>query len=288
MHRDFLQQEIIGCIWSASLRRRLKETGRVFTPDELMTLAWKHAPDFEDRLSLLRRVAEVFPEKAAHVQRLEDWQRRSWDAFCSADLHAIYELHIRETPDAYDERYLCADWAAVLHTIDGFWREYEQAEPSTVRYTIVKRLVLERGAPFQEDELGQCLLGPGKRLLRVEMFDGFESGPDRDMPRVDFPVFLPDWSLVQYRQEHSGRLHLGLLLADDGQEGESVTLIPLDAQILWVRDAQEVWWQHCHIDAEQVTLAEEQMQPEWLRAGAADFIAWVRTQRLLGAEQSSE
>ena len=163
---EILQNEIISLLPSESLKTQVRLSETRFSDDDLLAIAYQYAPDFDSRIEWLQRLEACFTgELREYTSRLIRGQQRMLESFTAPDENAVFELHIQETPDAYDERYICKSYDAALRMIPLFYREYEFArETAVTRYTIVKRRILSEKTGFTDDSLGEMELLPGLKV----------------------------------------------------------------------------------------------------------------------------
>ncbi|MBR4308173.1 MAG: hypothetical protein IKT58_01120, partial [Oscillospiraceae bacterium] len=160
------------------MKTRLDEMGYIFTDSELLGIAFHYAPSFAERLRLMGLLAEQCPTVSDHARKCIRWQEVCLERFKAHGENEIYELHIKDTPDAYEERYLCRSYEAALEMIDGFYKEYAFTPDPRASYTVEKRKILDVGQAFEEDALGGCTLRTGKVLVSVDRFpEETEHGP---------------------------------------------------------------------------------------------------------------
>lgn len=137
---DELQRRIVSLIPSTSLKNRIKLTNHRFSDADLLSIAYRYAPDFDARIELLQMLEQHFTgELRDYTSRLIQVQRQMLEVFGEPTENAVFELHIKDTPDAYDERYLCKSFDAAFRIIPLFFKEYDCEENALTRYTIVKR-----------------------------------------------------------------------------------------------------------------------------------------------------
>lgn len=245
MDQQQLQEEILSCIWSADLKKHIKEHSCIFTSAELLSIAYHFAPTYSERLRLLQLLADYAPDVSEFACHCVRFQNACLEQFCQHGDNEVYELRIQDDPDAYEERYLCASYQTALDMIDGFYREYDfLPEKDTVRYVIAKRKVLQAADAFQEDELQTCVLGAGKVLISAEIWRQ-ENDPKDEIEDVEFPAFIPFLSAVRYKKADN-RICRGVCLADDALPSDSCYVIPLDDEMLKSRDYEKRWGYHWH------------------------------------------
>lgn len=245
MNNQRLQQEILSCIWSTDLKNYIREHNYTFTSAELLSIAYYYAPTYAERLRLLQLLADYARDVSELAAKCIHFQNECLEQFCHHRENEVYELRIKDDPDAYEERYLCSSYQTALDMIDAFYREYDFApEKDTVRYVIVKRKVLQSTDAFQEDELQECELGAGKVLISAEIWRD-ENDPKAEIEDVAFPSFIPHLSAVRYRKGE-GSICRGVCLAGDTFPSDSCYVIPLDGEMLKSRDYEKHLGYHWH------------------------------------------
>ena len=241
MNQQQLQQEILSCIWSTDLKNYIKEHNYTFSSTELLSIAYYYAPTYAERL----RLADYAPDVSDFAVQCIRFQDDCLEQFCQHRDNEVYELRIKDDPDAYEERYLCASYQTALDMIDGFYQKYDFAsEKDTVHYVIAKRKVLQATDAFQEDDLQECELMAGKVLISAEIWCD-ENDPKNEMADVEFPSFIPHLSAVRYKKGDSS-ICRGVCLAGDTFPSDSCYVIPLDDEMLKSRDHEKHLGYHCH------------------------------------------
>jgi len=281
MNHEQLQNEILACLPPSDLKEQLKTMHYVFAEKELLAIAFYYAPSFGERLRLLQLLADHAPAVSDHANKCITWQKSCFERFKRHDEDEIYELHIKEQPDAYDERYLCCSYETALEMIDKFYKEYDCAEESPLAtYEIVKRKILRSGQPFAEDWAGECTFSAGKVLLSVTGFAGeSEFGqctsdceaclhPCLSVMDASFPVLIADRAPVRY---YEGGLHYGIHLNfDHAEKLPDLYIIPLDGQM-----PEDGSWPHKHIPCPNAQEIPAEELPSELREKYDRFRAWL-------------
>ena len=241
MNLQQLQNEICACLWSATLKTKLRECGHCFNELELLSIAYNYAPTFEEQLRLMQLLADHGTAEADHAARCIAWQQESLEAFKRKNEHELYELRIKDDPDDWEERYLCASFDAAMEMIHKFRLEYDFAsETELTRYVIQKRIIFQTGQPFSEDGLEECIYGPKNTLISVESPRNFsENGPCPPTcvgcanpcimyTDVCFPPFIEHCSPVRYRT-YEEKIKYGINLSYGRTEHfDSCLIIPMD------------------------------------------------------------
>ena len=106
---DSMQKQILSLLPSEKLKKEITNKSWRFSDRDLRAIAWHYAPDFDARIDLLRLLEQQTEGKLkAYIRRIIETQRQMLAGFKSSDARSVFELHIQETPDSYDERYLCS------------------------------------------------------------------------------------------------------------------------------------------------------------------------------------
>lgn len=289
-----LQNEILSCLWSKDLKNHIAKTAYTFSDTEFLGIVYHFSPTYDERLHLLRLLSDHAPSVSAHAQRCIEWQRELLSSFRHIGENEVYELQIKESQEEIEERFLCASYETALNMIDGYYKEYDfTSETEFVRYTIVKRKVLQPAQAFCPDTLGVCVLGAGKKLLSVDMeSDKTENGPcchiccECQNPCVQdidvcFPAFVPDRAPVRYRLT-DGSLHYGVHLSCSGDEPADVLyIVPLERPDTCGSGANwaDLW--HEHIPGPNVEIISVSSLPEAIQCSYHAFLSWLDKQESL-------
>ena len=248
-----MTEKIIDLLPSADLKRRIRETGFRFSEAEQLQIILDYAETFDQRMEMLGEFASGASTVTAERARFfAAYERELFRRFSGESDGFVYELHIRYSPDAADEKFICASYGSVLECIDRYYEDASRISVLDIRendgskYRIVKRKVYSAGDPFEEDGDSECLLGAYRTLLRVhdlkntldspecraveENYDpskGFEyignscpgctSMCSRWWVEVRYPCFAFDCAIVKYREMYwfpgaGGRIKLGICL----------------------------------------------------------------------------
>ena len=293
-----MTNEIIELLPSADLKAKIKETNHQFTEEELLQIIYSYAPTFDTKLEMLARFAKIAkPDVAALANVYVEHEKNNLAYFLQAEEGVVYELCIKEHPDACEEKYLCASYPAALVCIDCFYEEYADVnakETEKSRYTITKRKIFAEGDIFDEDACAECVLGPNKVLLEVsdykhhvdcdcehECSECKELLPCRGVD-ISYPCFAHNYDIIKYSdyelKEHFG---INVCLNDgkcDGMASEFY-VIPLGSQ-----NVREYRWEdfsdeHEHIELPRATLATLEDLNETERKNYDAFVAFWKSQK---------
>jgi hypothetical protein len=287
-----VKDTILNLLPSRALKSRIREVGYELTEKELLFILFEYAPTFDERLALLERFAETAsPETKETAELIMAWQRRIFDAFRILGEGEVYELHIKDTPDSYDETYLCGSYDAALNYIDLFYEKYATTEKGdSTRYRIEKRRIYT-GKPdqgFDEDYLAECVLDQHKRVLAVD--DDVDNSPygigfcekqecdtcekicwhhGRD---VLFPCFTKNLDLVRF-EDYKGAMRYGINFQWDDAPTDCLCVDPLDSRAVRYHSFENAGDDHDH---PPLPLAEPASIDELDKNMRKDYLAFMK------------
>lgn len=284
--------EIIDLLPSADLKAKIRETDHRFTETQLLQILYRYAPNLHARIDLLERFAGIAsPEVSAQALRYAARERESLSRFMNPDEGFIYELCIKENPDSYEEKYLCATYPAALTCIDRFFEEYADIcthESPETRYSITKRKIFSEGDRFEEDAYAVMELGAGKTILEVSDYRSEEDDGSHELDEdVRFPCFVKHRTLVKYR-DYDGAEHFAVCLCWR-EEGECDGLvdfyyvIPLDCPT--IREHRFHGDGHDHIEAPRIEIASPEELDAVTRKNYFAYLAYLDTQQAAKLER---
>ena len=291
-----MTNEIIELLPSVDLKAKIKDTNHQFTEEELLQIIYRYTPTFEVRLSWLERFSEIAsPAVSALAKVYMEYEQDNFNRFINAPEGFVYELCIKDTPDSYEEKYLCSSYNAALACIDRFYEEYADfaKETEKTRYKIMKRKIFSENGRFEEDAYGICVLGPNKAVIEVSDYknpsdcelDTMCSECKEICPRrcddVYFPCFAHDHAIIQYC-DYEGKDCFGvnLCLRDecDGMATEFY-VIPLASSTIREHRFADYFNGHQHIELPRATLASAEDLDETMRKNYFDFISFLNDQK---------
>lgn len=275
---DELQGRIVSLIPSTSLKNQIRLINHRLSDADLLSTAYRYAADYDTRVELLQMLEQQFTgDLRDYTSKLIHVQRQMLEVFLKPEDNTVYELHIKDTPDAYDERYLCKSFDAAIRIIPLFFQEYDCEENSLTRYTIVKRRVLSEEADFSDDELGELVMLAGMRVYSVNMWS-FDhqaeecagqclncNSPCADCHETIFPQFIQHGDAVKF-YDLSGKESYGIVLAFNNLPCSEYYVIPLDSDAVRYHDFDNIHDAHQHIPAPLTERIEEAALPEEIRA----------------------
>ena len=275
---DSMQEQIIDLIPSKSLKKAIRETGYRLSDIALLSTAYICAPDFNSRLEYLLLVRDsLVGEIRSFAERLIQAERQQQSLFFRNDAGAVIELHIKETPDAYEETYLCSSIESAMKMISMYYEEYGGSENTSSRYHFVKRRVFSAaaGQKFSEDSLGEAVFLPGEILYSVDM-DGFCvrsncshlcfecDGYGIECQSVQYPYFTEDGDAVEYFED-SGKKRFGVVRQWTDAPANECYIIPLDCPEIRYHDFDNATFSHQHIPAPFVEKISPNQLPDEMR-----------------------
>lgn len=287
--KNSFYEKIIELIPSESLKRAIRDTGYRLSDLTLLSTLFYCAPDFDSRVEYLRLAREHFEgEVGEYAGRLLRAETDKHDAYFKDDPLAVFELHIKETPDSFGETYLCDSFDSAMKMIPLFYGEYGGEESDSTRYSVVKRRVFSNapGRAFSEDYLGRADLLPGMILYSVDScrHDAAEEcshlcfecdGICLCCGDVRYPLFTEDCDAVWYRG-FDGAMHFGVVRVWDDAPANECYVIPLDSE--WIRhhDFENVTYAHQHIPCPYVEKLAPDQLPEGMRDDYYAYMDWCR------------
>ena len=270
MNYKDLQNTAICLIKSNSLKNMIKKTNKIFEPIELVKIVFNYSESYEQRLNLLSLIEANINDDSLkkYIMHIINTQREILDKFLEQEEKCVYELHINETPDSYEERYLCNSYMDAKNMIALFYQEYGGRESKLSKYKIEKRKIFKGKEKFEEDYLGHCILNFKREICKVEI-DNVNSyanicdgrcGDECKMlcinnVYIDFPCFLKDMDIVDY-VDYNGKSHYGVYLENMSNIKEEYYIIPLDCMAMRYYIFERDFYNHEHIEAPFVEKAE--------------------------------
>ena len=290
-----MKDTILELLPSRALKRKIREVGYEFSEAELLYILYEYAPTFDEKLTLLDAFAQTAsPEIGESARLIAAWQRRIRDAFRICGAGEVYELHIKDTPESYDETYLCATVDAALAYIDLFYDEYDTTEKGdSTRYRIVKRRIYtgKSGETFDEDYVAECVLDQHKRLLTVDDHAdrspygiGFCEGRDCDTcgkvclthhDWVLFPCFTGNEDLVKFTDD-KGAMRYGINFQWDDSPADCLCVDPLDSLAVRYHSFENAGDDHEHPPLPLVELASIDELDKNMRKDYLAFMEYLK------------
>ena len=271
---DNLHDHIVSIIPSSSLKEAIKATGFRLSDEGMAVTAFHYAPDFNSRLGMLKELEQrTAGELKAYIARLIDTQYRMYEEFMSDSDGSVFEVHIKISPDSYDERYLCSTYHAALKMIPLFLHEYSCIPNDSTRYTIVKRRIFsaESGEVFSEDNLGEMVLLPDLSVFSVNLYKYEHHAEECNGQCINcnrccvscyellFPNFTNHGDVVSFSENISGTKEYGIVYHFGAQQDSDCYIIPIDSYMVRYRDFENIHNSHRHIPlptVEKITVNE--------------------------------
>lgn len=274
---DSIQSQILSLIPSHSLKKQLDLSTVHFSDEDLLTIAYRYAPDYETRIALLQKLEQSFSDELKeYTSRLISVQKQMLESFISQEENEIYDLHIKDTPGAYDESYLCRSFDDAVKIIPLFYKEYDCKETVSSRYTIVKRRILSEKTGFDEDNLGELILLPNNRIHSVCMYAYDHQAekcqgecldcnkPCAECHDVIFPLFVKHGDAVKC-YETSGKETFGIVFLYNNLPCGDYYVIPLDSNAVHYHDYANIHDAHMHIPSPLVERIDVDALPKRIK-----------------------
>ena len=80
----------------------IKEHSYIFSSTELLSIAYRFAPTYNERLRLLQLLADYAPDVSEFAAQCIRFQNDCLEQFCQHGDKEVYELRIKDDPDAYE------------------------------------------------------------------------------------------------------------------------------------------------------------------------------------------
>ena len=283
--------EIIELLPSSQLKEKIKETNHQFSESELLQIIYVYAETFDLRIDLLERFSRVArPDVSALAKTYIEYEQNNFKRFVEASEGFVYELHIKENPESYDEKYLCSSYNASLVCIDRYYEEYASVnakETDRTRYKILKRKIFSESDKFDEDTFGECVLGPNKAVMEVSLCNDPADCDSEIMcseckeicPRrcddLSFPCFVHNYAVIKYRDyEGQDRFGVNICLGNCDKMAQELYVIPLDAREIREHRFDCEFWDHVHIALPLAKLVTTDDLDETARKNYFDFVEY--------------
>ncbi|MDR2090906.1 MAG: hypothetical protein LBP62_04550 [Clostridiales bacterium] len=156
-----IENEIIKATCSKALQRAIRAAKFRVSDFDLLILAYKHAPDFAARLDLIKLIQENTGDKPTRAQakRCIGFEKAKYELFRSGEQDCVFEVKIKDEPNALEERYLAKTYDGALKKIRFFCKHYKFVKfNENTRIIIEKRLVSDEKSvkEFGEDHRGEA------------------------------------------------------------------------------------------------------------------------------------
>ncbi len=228
-HAD-LQEAILACIPSESLKRAIRERKLIFEYPDLLSIVYRYARTFVEKSRLLSLLCgHADRETAEAAGRILAHEKIMYERFVTTSPGETYELVIEEK-GGYEHRALCGSFETVLRLHQKFLKEYfkeDEAEISASQSFVLKRRIAQDEGKINcgrglDDESFSCLLTPDGQIkeLNDDQWDVCPDGGIRVQPEeeeysacdlcgkicphphkrvVPFPEYLKDGDIVRCR-----------------------------------------------------------------------------------------
>ena len=288
-----LYDQVIELIPSNSLKSAIKENQFSLSDITLLSTAYRCAPDYETRLKYLEQLRDQFTGNIKqYCESIIVSEQKMLKGFYEDYPDAVFELHIKETPKSYDEKYLCTSIDSALKLIPMFYKEYDCNETDSARYKIVKRRVFSSAdnEQFSEDWQGDAVFLPGNVLYSIDAeeyrleencsHDCFEcDGCCLDSIAVEYPCFTMNGDAVEYIDLLDWSKHYGVVLQNDNESLNELYIIPLDSERIRYHDFENVFYAHEHCYAPFVEKISPDQLPEIIRKDYFAFLQFINDEK---------
>ncbi|MBQ9915236.1 MAG: hypothetical protein IJO50_03720 [Clostridia bacterium] len=289
MNYNELQNTVMGLIQSNSLKFAIKETGKVFKPIELVKIAFEYAESYDQRLNILSLIKTSLCDESLkrYIEKLIETQKEIHKKFLQNQENCIYELYIKESPDSYDERYLCDSYFSAVKMIDLFYERYGNGENELSRYEIEKRKIFSSTDKFDEDYVGNCKLNYKREIQEIDIDDVKSYANICDAAcsdecnilcinniDIEFPRFAENLDVVEYF-DRAGKKHYGVYLENMSDINEEYYVIPLDCDAMRYHHFERDFYNHEHIKAPFVEKVDISNIPEQIQEVYQSYVEYL-------------
>ncbi len=290
--------KIIDLLPSPDLKAKIKEINYQFSEIDLLQIIYNYAPSFDLRLSLLEQFSSIACQEASSLAKAYiKFENEKFNLFTESKQGFVYELLIRETPDSYQERYICSSYNSALICIDRFYQEYADVnaeETQETRYEIKKRKIFSENDSFEEDIYGECSLGPNKTLLKVRYDKLPFDDCSLDIPcyeckqicpfrcdEIYFPCLYKHLDVIKY-YDYRGVVRFGVNYLGQSECDRTETelyLIPIHSDSIRKRQFDDEFYDHVHVELPNAFLATPDDLDEADRKNYFDFVEYLKTKK---------
>lgn len=139
-----IQETILTCLSSKSLKRAIRERNLLFEYPDLLTIAYRYHRSFDELLCFLDLLSEhAESETAEAAKRILVYQKRQYERFITPCPGEVYELVVKEKCK-YEHRALCASFKSAMSLHGKFMKEYfkeDEEEKAAAHSAILKRRI---------------------------------------------------------------------------------------------------------------------------------------------------
>ena len=285
-----MQNKVIELFKSKSLIAEIKQRHFQFDELQLVRIIYDYAHTYTQRLQLLREL--VATAKSAQPRELAErciaYQEQSMAAFMATQSGAAYEIHIKDDPDAYEERYLCRTYEGALGLFKTFHMSYKcEASEDGMFYIALRKFVDgNSAADFEEDEIGSCWLTKDGDIEKVDIWELDKKNRDADnddgsccnklyINNVDvtYPPFLNEYDPVIYHRCGQG---FGIALRVGENDKYEAYVLPLDFYSAKYGDYKNIHDTHMHVELPLVEKIDASTLSEELKIRYDSIVAYLR------------
>ena len=255
MERE-IQNQIIEATCSKSLQEAIRQIKFEVADFDLLLLAYRHAPDYDTRLSLLSLVENTTKDKTTKERAIKwmAFEKEKLCKFVEPEENCVFEVKIKEAPDSWEERYLARTCSGALKKFDYFCKYYYEVirMDANSRFEIIKRRCVDetKFEDFNEDWRAEATYNRNSILinvlyedLEIELLNGVTKCDSviqnchacknpcltNKIPRL--PQFLKNLDIVCYNNYFGKKQYAVVFVFKDNDEiDDCAYCIPLDKE----------------------------------------------------------
>lgn len=287
MQREELKKLLIEQIPENQLRSYIQAHDFPFSDGDLVKMAYSLAADCEMRTQLLNECASTLSDTAREfalniLNYLDEIK-----ALFHENSACVYELKIKETPNSYEERYLCGSYQTAREMAEWFCKEYSVTLTERSDISICKRRIISEPQHYAEDYIAEVQLD--ERLKEIKYFSGLDSDAlypadchnncdECDMlclcNDVRYPCILHDGDIVRFRNGFQDGFGV-VMFCSTSDTADSHYIIKLSENLRLIHP-DEIFNAHLHLEPYRVTKINADALPEGLQGICEELIAHLK------------
>jgi len=266
---------------SKSLKDYIINNRFQFSDNEMVYLIYKYSVDFDSKLKLLD-LMRAMTEQNNTKNRINvglEYLTKSKELFLRYEEDYIYDLHIQDLDyQRDDEHYLSKTFKGAMDRVDAYFEYYKDIglkETNKTRYSVIKKSIKDYTSvkDFDNDELGECQLGPGKTAQTFDYwplrnYGANEDGTDNDQIwesvesiEVDFPNIIQGYSLISYSDYwHKKTFGIVVPSSENSSALSELYILPINRKIYEVVSSEQTRDTNVHDFHEHIEIAKIEVE----------------------------
>lgn len=247
---------------SKSLNEYILNTKFQFNENEVVYLIYKYSNNYDEKIELLDEMNLKIENQEVKnkIDIAIKYLLQSKELFLNQEEDYVYDLHIQDLAYPNDnEHYLSKTFKSAMDRIDAFFKYYKDIdvkETENTRYSVTKRLIKDYTSfiDFDNDEVGECHLGPGKIVQFYDYWPLINYGSNEDGTddnkiweavksiEVEYPDFIRGYSLIKFCDYwHKDTYGLVVPLSPDSTPESELYILPISKDIYKVAQKEQTY-----------------------------------------------